>query len=122
MLTLSHSSPFFQSAIIFLAAIILHLITRLYGIIYASIFNLAALDWGHESYTVIMFLDPFLSEWIFTVIVALVFAIAIRKRNGLWTTVQPWMDGQGPPALAAKGVGHRDAAHVGRGEEAGRGW
>lgn len=73
-----------------------------------------------------MFLDPFMSEWIFTVIVVLVFSIAIRKRNGLWTTMQPWMDGQGPPALVAssgaKGVGQRSAAHVGRDEEAGRRW
>lgn len=109
----------FQSAILFLAATILNLITRLYGLIYASLFNLAGFDWDHESYTVIMFLDPFLSEWIFTVIVALVFSIAIRKRNGLWTTMQPWMDGQGLPA---KGMGQRNAAHVGRDEEAGRGW
>lgn len=111
--------PFFQSAVLFLAATMLNLITRLYGLIYASVFNLAGFDWDHESYTVIMFLDPFMSEWIFTVIVALVFSIAIRKRNGLWTTMQPWMDGQGPPA---KGVGQRNAAHVGRDEEAGRGW
>lgn len=114
-----HNYVLKSSAILFLAATILNLITRLYGLIYASLFNLAGFDWDHESYTVIMFLDPFLSEWIFTVIVALVFSIAIRKRNGLWTTMQPWMDGQGLPA---KGMGQRNAAHVGRDEEAGRGW
>ncbi|KAG6368728.1 hypothetical protein INS49_002942 [Diaporthe citri] len=122
---IKHNNALKNSAVLFLAAIVLNLIARLYGIIYASIFNLAGLDWGHESYTVVMFLDPFMSEWIFTVIVALVFSIAIRKRNGLWTTMQPWMDAQGPPALAtsgAKGMGQRNAAHVGRDEEAGRGW
>lgn len=120
------TQPCFQSAVLFLAATILNLIARLYGLIYASLFNLDGMDIDHEGYTVIMFLDPFMSEWIFTVIVALIFSIAIRKGNGLWTTMQPWMDAQGPPALAAssgaKGVGQRNAAHVGRDEETGRAW
>lgn len=101
-----------QSAVLFLIAIILNFITRLYGLIYVALFTLPDYYWDHESYTVIMFLDPFLTEWIYTAAVALIFAIAIRKRNGLWTTVQPWMDGQAPPALAAKGIGQRNAFHV----------
>lgn len=48
-----------------------------------------------------MFVDPVITVWFYTAVVAFVFAIVIRKRNGLWTTLQPWMDDQGPPALAA---------------------
>lgn len=73
-----------------------------------------------------MFLDPIIDDWIFIVTVALVFAIALRKHNGLWATMQPWMDGQGPPALAAtsgaKGAGRGISTHAGNDEEAGRGW
>lgn len=73
-----------------------------------------------------MFLDPIMNEWIYTVIVSLVFLIATRKHNGLWTTLQPWMDGQGPPALAArtgaKRTGRTHAIHNGRDEEFSRGW
>lgn len=48
-----------------------------------------------------MFVEPVITVWFYTAVVAFVFAVVIRKRNGLWTTLQPWMDDQGPPALAA---------------------
>lgn len=70
-----------------------------------------------------MIIDPIMNEWLFTTTVALVFAIFIRKRNGLWTTMQPWMDGQTPPALVgssgAKGLDLRNLNHIGRYEEVG---
>lgn len=77
-----------------------------------------------ETYMITMFLDPIINGWIYIVTVALVFTIAIRKRNGLWTIMQPWMDGQTPPALVAssvaKGLDLRHLNHIGRYEEVGR--
>lgn len=88
---------------LFLVATILNVITHLYEVIYLSIFVLANYYPynRYETYTALSFVDPVLTVWIYTAVVALVFAIILRKRNGLWTTVQPWMDEQGPPALAA---------------------
>lgn len=72
-------------------------------LIYLSIFELA--DFyiydRYETYTAMMFVNPIINVWLYTAVVALVFAIVTRKRNGLWTTLQPWMDQHGPPALAA---------------------
>lgn len=92
-----------QSAVLFLVAAVLNLIVHLYALIYVSVFVLAdfQLYRHYETYTAIMFVDPVITVWIYTAAVAFVFVIVIRKRNGLWTTLQPWMDEQGPPALAA---------------------
>lgn len=82
-------------------------------LIYLSIFVLADfyLYDRYETYTALTFVDPILTVWIYTAVVSLIFGIVIRKRNGLWTTLQPWMDQHGPPALAAnpnsKGAGEQ---------------
>ncbi|KAK7696698.1 hypothetical protein SLS64_014300 [Diaporthe eres] len=92
-----------NSAALFLVAAILNLFPRLYTVISLSIFVLAEFyNFNHyETYTAILFVEPVITVWIYTIVVALIFTIVIRKRNGLWTTLQPWMDDQGPPALAA---------------------
>ncbi|KAI7786146.1 hypothetical protein LA080_004530 [Diaporthe eres] len=92
-----------NSTALFLVAAILNLFPRLYTVIYLSIFVLAEFyNFNHyETYTAILFVEPVITVWIYTVVVALIFTIVIRRRNGLWTTLQPWMDEQGPPALAA---------------------
>ncbi|KAI3395910.1 hypothetical protein diail_695, partial [Diaporthe ilicicola] len=97
-----------NSAVLFLVATVLNLVIHLYSLIYYSIFALAEFyNYNrYETYTAIAFIDPVITVWIYTAIVALVFAVIIRKRNGLWTTVKPWMDEQGPPALAAN-LGHK---------------
>lgn len=92
----ANTQPSFQSAALFLVATTLNLVIRLYGIICVSIFVLSEFPWERKTYAAIMFLDPIIDDWIFVVTVALVFFIALRKHNGLWTTMQPWMDGQGP--------------------------
>lgn len=93
-----------NSAMLFLIAAVLNFITHLYMLFYISIFvlsNFYAYDNYYETYTALMFVDPIITAWIFVAAVSLVCAIVIRKHNGLWTTLQPWMDAQGPPALAA---------------------
>ncbi|KAK2604035.1 hypothetical protein N8I77_006995 [Diaporthe amygdali] len=102
-----------DSAVLFLVAAILNFVTQLYTLIYLSVFVLADfyLYDRYETYTALMFVDPVINDWIYTAVVSLVFVIVIRKRNGLWTTVQPWMDQEGPPALAANPI------HKGRGEQ-----
>ena len=40
--------------------------------------------------------------WTFFVVLVLLFVIGVRKRNGLWTTQQPWISGNmsaGPPPV-----------------------
>ncbi|KAH8763323.1 hypothetical protein F5883DRAFT_677296 [Diaporthe sp. PMI_573] len=92
-----------NSAMLFLIAAVLNLITRLYMLIYISIFVLSNFyDYDrYETITALFFVDPIINVWIFVAVASLVCTILIRKRNGLWTTLQPWMDAQGPPALAA---------------------
>lgn len=86
---------------LFLVAAVLNLTIHLYMLFYVSIFILSSfyLYDSYETYTALMFVDPIISVWIFVAVVSLVCAIVIRKHNGLWTTLQPWMDAQGPPAL-----------------------
>jgi hypothetical protein len=103
-LTTCTDATHLQSAMLFLIAAVLNFITHLYMLFYISIFvlsNFYAYDNYYETYTALMFVDPIITAWIFVAAVSLVCAIVIRTHNGLWTTLQPWMDGQGPPALAA---------------------
>ena len=43
--------------------------------------------------------DYVIEFWTLFVILVLLFTMSVRKRNGLWTTPQPWMGG--PPAAMA---------------------
>jgi len=75
----------------FLIAAVLNLITRLYMLIYISIFVLSNF-YGYDRYetiTALFFVDPIINVWIFVAVASLVCTILIRKRNGLWTTLQP---------------------------------
>jgi hypothetical protein len=98
---------------LFLVATVLYFITRLYLLIYFSIFILSDFYQydSYETYTALNFVDPIISTWIFVAVASLVCAILIRKHNGLWATLQPWMTSQQPPALAAnpsyKGAGEQ---------------
>ena len=51
--------------------------------------------------------DPILNSWVMFVILVLLFAIGVRKKKGLWSTHQPWMDNmsQMPPVQAVPGPG-----------------
>ncbi|KAH8659742.1 hypothetical protein BGZ61DRAFT_485713 [Ilyonectria robusta] len=44
-------------------------------------------------FNVSQLLDSFLDIWAFFVILVLIFSNAMRKKKGLWTTLQPWMNG-----------------------------
>lgn len=41
-------------------------------------------------------IDPLLSIWPFFVLLVLLFVLGIRRRKGLWTTQQNWMNGAAP--------------------------
>ncbi|POS70820.1 hypothetical protein DHEL01_v210787 [Diaporthe helianthi] len=107
-----HNYALKNSAILFLVATIMNLISHLYILIYTAMFVLTGfiLASDYETYTAIMFVDPILNIWTWVVALSLVCTILIRKQKGLWATMQPWMDQQGgPPALAgnpnSKGLG-----------------
>lgn len=91
---------------LFLIAAVLNLVCNMYLFINTVIFVLS--DFyrfgsytSYEAYTALMFVDPIITTWVLVASVSLVCAVLIRKNNGLWATVQPWMSSQVPPALAA---------------------
>lgn len=45
-----------------------------------------------------------LSHLVILITLILLFVVSIRKQAGLWTTLQPWMDGV-PPSLGTNGQG-----------------
>lgn len=50
-----------------------------------------------------MIASPILTAWVYAAIVAILVTIAVRKQNGLWSTVQPWLgtEEESNPVLAA---------------------
>lgn len=90
---------------LFLIATVLNFVSNLYLLIYDALFVLSnytlySYD-NYDTYTALLFVDPILVVWLSVIAMSLVCAVVIRKNNGLWSTVQPWMNTQIPPALAA---------------------
>lgn len=75
---------------LFVYAAILNLVTRLYSFTFVTIFTLAGIfiDRYSAAYTAIVIASPILTHWVYTGIAAILVTIAVRKHNGLWTTVQ----------------------------------
>ncbi|KAG8162649.1 hypothetical protein KVR01_007127 [Diaporthe batatas] len=102
-----------NSAMLFLIATVLYFISNLYLLIYTALFvlsNFYPYD-SYETYTALLFIDPIVVTWTFVIASSLVCAVVVRKNNGLWSTLQPWMNEQIPPALAA------NANYKGHGEQ-----
>lgn len=103
MILLTQPSP--QSAMLFLCAAVLNLVTCLYSLVYASVFLLAGvrIHFPSKTYTAILIAGPILTEWVYAAIVAILVTIAVRKHNGLWSTVQPWLgtEEESHPVLVA---------------------
>lgn len=100
MTLLTH--PQLQSSVLFLYAAILNLLTRLYSIIYVSLFLLAhvKIHVPSKTWAALSIVGPILTAWIYAAIVAIIVTIAVRKHNGLWTTVQSWTEEERRPLLA----------------------
>jgi hypothetical protein len=83
-----------QNAILFLVIGILYLLRNTWELAYDATWGLK----NNPFLTVplyIQVLDPILDIWTTFVILVLVFVIGCRKRDGLWTTHQPWMANYG---------------------------
>ncbi|KAK7418766.1 hypothetical protein QQX98_003784 [Neonectria punicea] len=76
--------------VVFLAASVLNFIR----LVWLMAFNIMArLTYTFVPYPkTLLFLDIFLDIWVFSIVLILLFSIAIQKKNGLWTTLQPWMN------------------------------
>lgn len=44
-----------------------------------------------KTYTAMVIAGPILTTWVYAAVVAILVTIALRKHNGLWSTVQPWL-------------------------------
>lgn len=90
MVMLTQPPP--QPSTLFLYAATLNLFTRLYSLVYVSVFLLAGvrIHAPSKTYTAILIAGPILTAWVYAAIVANLVTIAVRKNNGLWSTVQPW--------------------------------
>lgn len=101
MILLTH--PQLQSSVLFLYAAVLNLLTRLYSLIYVSLFLLAhvRIYIPSKTWTALSIVGPILTAWIYAAIVAIIVTIAVRKHNGLWTTTQPWTEGERRPLLGS---------------------
>lgn len=103
MILLTEPPP--QSSMLFLYAAILNLFTRLYSLVYVSVFILAGvrISFPSKTYTAILIAGPILNGWVYAAIAAILVTIAVRKHNGLWSTVQPWLgtEEESHPVLAA---------------------
>lgn len=103
MILLTEPPP--QSSMLFLYAAILNLFTRLYSLVYVSVFILAGarISFPSKTYAAILIAGPILNGWVYAAIAAILVTIAVRKHNGLWSTVQPWLgtEEESHPVLAA---------------------
>lgn len=56
-----------------------------------------------KTYTAMVIAGPILTTWVYAAVVAILVTIALRKHNGLWSTVQPWLgtEEESNPVLAA---------------------
>lgn len=77
----------------------------MYSLVYVSVFILAGVRiyFPSKTYTAILIAGPILTAWVYSAIVAILLTIAVRKHNGLWSTVQPWLgtEEESHPVLAA---------------------
>ncbi|KAL2286551.1 hypothetical protein FJTKL_06905 [Diaporthe vaccinii] len=91
-----------NSSVLFLYAAVLNLLTRLYSLIYVSLFLLAHVKIyvPSKTWTALSIVGPILTTWIYAAIVAIIVTIAFRKHNGIWTTVQSWTEEERRPLLA----------------------
>lgn len=103
MILLTEPPP--QSSMLFLYAAILNMFTHLYSLVYVSVFILAGvrISFPSKTYTAILIAGPILNGWVYAAIAAILVTIAVRKHNGLWSTVQPWLgtEEESHPVLAA---------------------
>lgn len=79
-----------QSCVLFLVSTILNFVRHTWNLAYTARWIL------NDAYIVppaISIVDPILDVWPFFVLAVLLFVICIRKQLGLWTVMQPWMDG-----------------------------
>ncbi|KAK7699311.1 hypothetical protein SLS64_011769 [Diaporthe eres] len=83
-----------NSSALFLYAAILNLLTCLYSIIHVSLFLLAhvKIHVPSKTWAALSIVGPILTAWIYAAIVAIIVTIAVRKHNGIWTTVQSWTE------------------------------
>lgn len=99
------TQPPSQSSMLFLYAAILNWFTRLYYIVYVSVFLLGGvrIHVPSKTYTALLIASPILTAWVYAAIVAILTTIALRNHNGLWSTVQPWLgtEEESHPVLAA---------------------
>lgn len=83
---------------LYLVATILILIRQIWNLIYGSVVNYTQdSQLGYPSASVPTDIILNMVPWLIALV--LLFCVAIRRHNGLWTTPQPWMSGV-DPALA----------------------
>ncbi|OIW24633.1 hypothetical protein CONLIGDRAFT_101313 [Coniochaeta ligniaria NRRL 30616] len=78
-----------NSAVIFLVATILLFVRFTWQLAFVATWVLVDAPEGQP--IAIGVVDPILTAWVMFVILVLLFVIGIRKKQGLWTTHQPWM-------------------------------
>ena len=54
-----------------------------------------------KTYTAILIAGPILTAWVYAAIVAILVTIAVRKHNGLWTSVQAGTEEERQPFLSS---------------------
>ncbi|KAG8167213.1 hypothetical protein KVR01_002902 [Diaporthe batatas] len=99
-----HNGALRDSSMLFVYAAILNLVTRLYAFVLVSIFTLAGVIlYGSSAiYAAILIAGPILTVWTYAAIAGFLVAIAIRKHDGLWTTVQAGTEEESQPFLATE--------------------
>lgn len=87
-----HSRMLLKSAILLLVATILNFVRHTWLLVYAVRWSLND-NAGAITYAVYV-VEPLCNIWPMFVLLVLLFVLSIRKREGLWSTQQPWGDNQ----------------------------